>query len=546
MRKLTLKAASLAVDDTGAITGIAWPWGSADSYGDTIAKGAFNVRSSCPMLWNHDQGQPIGTWDSIVETSRGLEVRGRLLIDTIARAKEIHSLIKADSVRGLSVGFFPVESTKNKSGGEDITEVNLVEISVVSVPAHPNAKITTVKSAQGRKGKVMAKAATKRIVRKELIEDNDNIEQIIEEVIEDSTLEDRVTALETDVAEIKASIGTVEETTENIEKSLSKLVTKSGRPGIIRNQEKPEDMKRKAFVEYLRHGERAAMATKSLVRGSDAKGGYVAPPEFVNEMLREIVEFSPIREHAYVGSTGNGSIILPGRVGNTNAKWKGELEKQEESTFDFREVEIPIHELNTYVDVSNQLLEDAAIDVEAEVRMAFAEDVGVKEGYAFVHGTGIKQPEGFMSRADIEVFANDHATNINADALIAMLYSHPAYYRNDGAWLMNGTTLGKLRTLKDGQGNFLWQPSYQSGQPETLLGRPVVELIDMPDAAAGSVPIVYGDLNEAYRIYDRIDMEVLVNPFARAEEGVTRFHVRKRLGAGVVKPKALRKFQMKA
>ncbi|WP_407816962.1 phage major capsid protein, partial [Staphylococcus aureus] len=70
---------------------------------------------------------------------------------------------------------------------------------------------------------------------------------------------------------------------------------------------------------------------------------------------------------------------------------------------------------------------------------------------------------------------NGHATNISADQLIGLMYSLPAAYRNNGSWLMNGTTLGKVRTIKDGQGNYLWQPSYQAGQPSTLLGRPVIE-----------------------------------------------------------------------
>lgn len=548
MRKLTIKAASLSVDDEGTITGIAWPFGSPDSEGDVISEGALRLRGTIPMLWDHDQGTPLGGWNSIAETRRGIEVVGKMLIKEIRRAAEIHSLIKSGSISGLSLGFLPIMTEPNEFGGENIIEAELAEISIVSVPAHKGATIRTVKSANGRKGKSMAKPA-KRIVRKELTEDlaaNDNIEQVVEEVIDETGVEDRVAELEAEIEEIKGSIGTVAETTENIEKSLARLTVKTARPGVIRNTEKPADLKRKAFVSYLRHGERAALETKALVRGSDPKGGYVAPPEFVNELLRDIIEYSPIREHAYVGSTGNGSVIIPGRVGTTNAKWKGELETQEESTFDFREVEIPVHEINTFVDVSNQLLEDAAIDVEAEVRMAFAEDLGLKEGQAFIFGSGVKQPEGFMTRNDIAVNYNGTGPDIDPDALIALLYDHPAYYRKDGSWLMNGTTLGRVRTLKDGQGNYLWQPSYQQGQPETILGRPVVEAIDMPDVAPGEVPIVYGDLKEAYRIYDRVDMEVLVNPFARAAEGITRFHVRKRLGGGVVKPKALRKLIMAA
>lgn len=389
------------------------------------------------------------------------------------------------------------------------------------------------------------KKATRKPVRKELEADPAEIEEVVEEIIEESALEDRVSALETDVATIKDDVAAIKGSGEEVEKGIKRLEQKLGRPGIVRVAQKPEEVEKKAFTAYLRNGE-SAVEAKTLRRGSDPKGGYLAPPEFVKEMLRELVEYSPIREIARVGNTGSGSVIIPGRVGRTNAKWKGELETQEESTLDFREVEIPIHEINTFVDVSNQLLEDAEIDVEAEIRTAFAEDLSEKEGRSFLFGSGVKQPEGIMTRDDIKGIVNGHATNLSADALVSLLYSLPAVYRNDGSWLMNGTTLGVARKLKDGQGNYLWQPSFQAGQPETILGRPVVEAVDMPDVAANAFPIAYGDFHEAYRIYDRVDVDVLVNPYTRATEGVTRFHMRKRLGAGVVQPKALRKLKMAA
>src|SRR5690606_34279114 len=119
---------------------------------------------------------------------------------------------------------------------------------------------------------------------------------------------------------------------------------------------------------------------------------------------------------------------------------------------------------------------------------------------------------------------NGHAANVSADALISMLYSLPGIYRNRGTWAMNGTTLATVRKLKDGNGNYLWQPSYQAGQPETLLGRPVIELIDMPDVAANAFPIAFGDFKTGYRIYDRLDLAILSNPFILATEGQHRFH----------------------
>lgn len=535
-RRLSLKSASLDVSDAGEITGLAWPFGSPDSYGDTIQKGAFSSPSDIPMLFDHDTSQVIGVWNDIKETSRGLEVRGRLLIDEVPRASEVRAMIRSKAVTGLSIGFIATESNRVRGGGSVISALELKECSVVPVPAHPGAQITSIKTAVGGKGTPLSKAVIKNL--------DDNTDGNVDGGNTDVTLDERVTALESDVAEIKDTINGTATSVDEMNKSLKTLVTKSGRPGIVRTIEKPEELERKAFVSYLRSGS-ASIETKSLRRGSDPKGGYLAPAEFVKELIRELVEYSPIRENAYVGSTGNASVVIPGRVGRTNAKWKGETETQEESTFDFEEQEIAIHEINTFVDVSNQLLEDAEIDVEAEIRLAFAEDLGGKENQAFLFGDGIKKPNGFMVDPRVLEFPSGAATAITADGLIAMLYSLPQVYR-DGSWIMNGTTLGKIRTLKDGQGNYIWQPGLQAGQPETILGKSVVEALDMPDVAAGANPIAFGDLKQAFRIYDRTDIEVLVNPYLLATESKTRFHLRKRLGAGVVRPLAIKKLKIAA
>ena len=99
---------------------------------------------------------------------------------------------------------------------------------------------------------------------------------------------------------------------------------------------------------------------------------------------------------------------------------------------------------------------------------------------------------------------------IQSDGLVKLMYALPAQYRNQGTWAMNGTTLALVRLLKDGQGNYLWQPFFQAGQPETILGRPVVEMPDMPDVANGTFPIMFGDFS-GYRIVDRLALSILVN-----------------------------------
>ena len=349
-------------------------------------------------------------------------------------------------------------------------------------------------------------------------------------------------------AEVGGRLDKLEEKTgaaDKIAGRLDKIEAKMNRPGGTKDDPPEASVERKAFGAYLRLGNAApADELKALTVSSDPQGGYLAPAEMSTEFVRDLVEFSPIRAVASVRTTGAPSVIYPKRTGITNAKWKGETQAAEASEPAFGQLEIPVKEMNTYVDISNQLLADSAGQAEAEVRLALAEDFGQKEGLAFVSGNGVLEPTGLLTDASIAYTANGHATNLSADALIGLMYALPAAYRNRGSWLLNGTTLADIRKLKDGQNNYLWQPSFQAGQPETILGRPVVEAVDMPDIAADAFPIMFGDLATGYRIVDRVALTILVNPYIRATDGVTRIHATRRLGGGVIQPKALRKLKM--
>lgn len=202
--------------------------------------------------------------------------------------------------------------------------------------------------------------------------------------------------------------------------------------------------------------------------------------------------------------------------------------------------------MKTYTDISVQLLEDSVQNVEGVLSEALGEDFGKKEGTAFVNGTGNKQPRGIMVHPDVTYFPNGSTTVLNSDALIDLMYTLAPAYRNSGAWMMNGTTIATVRKLKDTVGQYLWQPSLIVGQPDTLLGRPVIEAIDMPDVGAGNFPIVFGDFNMGYRIYDRVSLTLIRDPFTQALNSLVRFHARRRVGGDVVRPLALRKLKMAA
>lgn len=333
--------------------------------------------------------------------------------------------------------------------------------------------------------------------------------------------------------------------TSKLVSRLDKLEAKQNRAsGDDDDPNEAAELEKKAFAVYLRKGNQATdEELKSLTTSNDEQGGYIAPAEMSTEFIRDLVEFSPIRTVASVRSITAGSVKYPKRTGITNAQWEDEAEGSEESTATFGQVEVPARKLMTYVDISNELLSDSGGTAEAEVRLALAEDFGKKEGTGFVNGTGAGQPEGIMVNPDVGEFLNGHATNLSADQMIKMMYSLPAAYRNAGTWMMNGTTLGILRTLKDGDGRLLWQPSFQAGQPETILGRPVIEAVDMPDLAAGAFPIVYGDFS-GYRIVDRLAMSILANPYLLATKGLTRMHATRRVGGRVIQAARFKKLKM--
>ncbi len=340
------------------------------------------------------------------------------------------------------------------------------------------------------------------------------------------------TSSETTIAELRTQVGDLE--------------TRMNRPNGGNQQNEEVTIERRAFGNFLRLGTDRMIPdeARALIVGDDTKGGYLAPAEFQTEVIRGIVEISPIRQAVRVGSTSAGSVILPKLTGRPTASWVGEDEDRDETTMTYGQIEIPIHELACYIDVSLRLLEDSAINVESEIATELSQEFAVKENAAFSNGDGAKKPKGIQQIAGIAEIANGSAGVVNADKLIGMMYALPQQYRNNGSWLMNGTTLGLIRTLKDTQGNYLWQPSLQAGQPSTLLGRPVIEDPTMPNIANGTFPIMYGDFNKAYRIYDRVGMSVLRDPYTQATKGLVRFHARRRVGGGPVLTEALRKLKM--
>ncbi len=514
--RLEIKAA-LTVDDAGTITGIAWPFGSPDRVGDVIEKGAFASPEILPMLFAHDQAQVIGVWDEISETPDGLTVKGRLLVDDVERAREVRAMIRTKAVSGLSIGF-RTKAAKPRQRGRTITALDLHEISVVAVPSHPGAQITSIKAADGTAP---------------------HEENHLENEAEIETKNDPVVSPE-ELKSLKADIATIK--------------AKLNRPAAANNNHAAADndnSERKAFVSYLRRGvERIAPEeVKALTVSTDANGGFLAPEEFGSELIKLLNEYSPVRSYARVVSISAPEIKYPRRVTGTAATWVGETDDRTESGMTFEQVTLTPFELATFTDVSNQLLEDNAYGLEGELLADYAESFGKTEGLAFVKGTGTGQPKGIMTASGIKEVKTGVADAFPAanpaDVLIGMYHGIATTHANSGVWLMNRQTLGTIRQWKDGNGRYLVLDPITAGGASTLLGRPIVEMPDMDDIGAGKFPILFGDLS-GYRIIDRVGLSTLRDPYTLAGKGQVRFHARKRVGADVTHPDRFIKLKVAA
>ncbi|MDH7795793.1 MULTISPECIES: phage major capsid protein [unclassified Beijerinckia] len=300
-------------------------------------------------------------------------------------------------------------------------------------------------------------------------------------------------------------------------------------------------LERKAYETYLRRGaERlGAEEIKAMTVAVDANGGYLAPEEFAKEILKKLVEYSPIRQYARVVQIATSEVKIPRRLTGTAATWVGEVDDRTTSAPTFEQVLIAPFELATYTDISTQLLEDNSYGLESELALDFAESFGKTEGTAYVKGSGVGQPKGLMTATGItEVktgVAADFPASNPADVLVGMYHVLPTLHAQNGVWLMNRTTLGKMRTWKDTTGRYLVIDPISEGAPATLLGRPIVEAIDMDDIGANKYPVAFGDL-QGFRIVDRVGLTTMRDPFTLATKGQVRFHARRRTGSEVTNP----------
>jgi HK97 family phage major capsid protein len=302
-----------------------------------------------------------------------------------------------------------------------------------------------------------------------------------------------------------------------------------------------------AFKSHMRKGDVQA----SMSKGTSTDGGYLAPVEWDRTVTDKLVLISPMRAISGVQPISTNGYSKLFNLGGTASGWVGEAAARPNTNGpQFASLNFTTGELYANPAATQQLLDDALIDLETwlanEVQIEFAR----QEGAAFVAGDGANKPNGILTYITggtnaathpfgaIELVNSGAAAAITSDGVVDLIYDLPSAYTGNARFIMNRATQGLIRKLKDGQGNYLWQPSYVAGQPSTLAGFPITEVPDMPDVAANATPIMFGDFKQGYLVIDRIGVRVLRDPFTN--KPFVSFYTTKRVGGGVVNPEPLR------
>lgn len=280
---------------------------------------------------------------------------------------------------------------------------------------------------------------------------------------------------------------------------------------------------------------------KSMSVSNDTTGGYLAPVEFVREIIKGVTEMSPARSLARVKTIGGKAYTQPKRTGQFAARRVVEQGPRSETDgLRYGMIEIPAPEIYALIDISQQNLEDSAFDLEAELSSEATEQFAVAEGAEFVSGSGVGEMEGFLSNTSVQNTNSGSAAVVTADGLLTLKHGIKSAYARNATFVLNRTTLGSVRKLKDSNGQYLWMPGIANGKPNTIDGDPYVEMPDMPNEGANSKPVAYGDFLRAYIIVDRIAMSLLRDPYTQATNGNIRFLFRRRVGGQVVLAEAIR------
>lgn len=335
-------------------------------------------------------------------------------------------------------------------------------------------------------------------------------------------------------------------------RALDQLTLKARRPHLGAGSEAgtmQADEHARAFEAYVRKGSTGALGAleaKALSSQSEADGGYLVPEATETEVGRLLSEASPIRAIAGLRQVSTSVYKKPFVTQGAATGWVAETQARPQTdTPQLTELQFPAMELYAMPAATQTLLDDSAVNIDQwiaeEVQTAFAE----QESAAFINGDGVTQPRGLLDYPTVHEVdwqwgrlgyvpsgaPAGFAASGASDALIDLVYSLKAGYRQNARWVMNRKTQGEIRKLKDADGNYLWQPAAQAGGQASLMNFAIAEAEDMPDISTNSFALAFGDFRRGYLIVDRVGVRVLRDPYS--SKPYVLFYTTKRVGGGV-------------
>ena len=284
--------------------------------------------------------------------------------------------------------------------------------------------------------------------------------------------------------------------------TASPLVSRPVAPSA-KKQGRASDEYRNAFWGMIRNRNLTPRVMNDLQIGTDTEGGYLVPDEFEHTLVQGLEEENVLRSLCTVIQTSSGDRKIPIVTAHGTASWVDEEDPIPTSDETFGQISIGAHKVATMIKVSDELLQDSVFNLESYIAAEFARRIGAAEEEAFITGNGTGKPTGLL-----------HATNgagtgvtttgntPTADEIFDLVHSIKSVYRRKAVFLLNDSTLKAIRKLKDGQGQYLWQPGLKEGQPDMLLNYRIATSPFMPEIAAGNKVILFGDF-KSYWIADR-------------------------------------------
>jgi HK97 family phage major capsid protein len=374
---------------------------------------------------------------------------------------------------------------------------------------------------------------------------------------------DEAVGKKADDALIQAELTKINKTMGDIEAALDKAALEAAAAKLAggRQRDVPDADYSGLFGSFMREGtreqedklkaEQKKGVRAALSEGSPADGGLTAPIEWDRTVTGRLKLITPMRAEATVQSISKAGFTKLFTDRSVGSGWVGETaSRPATSTPQFTSLAFTPGEIYANAAASQDLLDDSEVDIENWLTSEVETEFSRQEGIAFVNGDGANKPFGFLQYVtggaqaarhpwgDIKLLNSTNANTFATDGLVDIIYALPQVYTPGAKFFLNRTSLRGIRKLKDGQGNYIWQPAFVADQPSTILGYPVVDMPDMPAVAAGATPLAFGNMAETYLIIDRIGFRLLRDPYTN--KPYISFYCTKRVGGGVKNPDAMK------